>query len=307
MRRLQGAVVVVTGAARGAGRAIALAVAAEGARVVVADRTDTPFMLPGTIHTVAEEVEALGAQALAVRVDLREETDIVAMCDRVTAEFGRIDALVNNAGVQYIAPVHELPTERWDQVMAVNARATFLACKYVLPGMIERRQGNIVNISSVAGRGPMPGMSCYAAAKAAIDYFTLALAAEVQEHGIAVNALAPTYQVATEGIRHLYREAPEELARSEPPEHYARVVAWLLKQEASEYTGQLAWSRQLASQRGICRDWCCGPRGPVVGGPSRVLWELSLPIADDSAGAVTDERRTAAKEAAERAWEPPHA
>lgn len=307
MRDLKDSVVIVTGAARGAGRAIALASATEGARVVVADRTDKPFMLPGTIYTVAEEIEALGAKALAVKVDLREESEIIAMRDAALAEFGRIDALVNNAGIQFMAPVHELPTERWDQVMSVNARATFLACKHVLPGMIERRRGNIVNISSIAGRNPMPGMSCYAAAKAAIDYFTLALADEVRESGIAVNSLAPTYQVATEGIQHLYREAPEELARSEPPEHYAKVVAWLLKQEPSEYTGQLAWSRQLASQRGICQDWCCGPRGAVVGGPSRVMWELSLPIADDGASAVTEERINAAREAADRVWEPPHA
>jgi citronellol/citronellal dehydrogenase len=285
-RSLTGAVAVVTGSARGAGREIALALAREGARVVVADRTDKAFMLPGTIYTVADEITAGGGTAMPFQVDLRHEDQIAALRDAVLAEYGTADIVINNAGIQYMAPVVDVPVERWDQVMAVNSRATFLVCKAFLPALIAKRDGAILNISSIAGRGPMPNMSPYAAAKAAIDYFTLALAEEVREANIAVNSLAPTWQVDTEGVRHLYRDEPEALAQAEPAAHYAKVAVWLVKQPASEFTGQLTWSRQLAAQYGICREWCCAPRGPVVGGPTRVQWELSLPIAPDAAGAA---------------------
>lgn len=278
-RTLRDAVVVVTGSARGAGREIAIQAAREGAKVVVADRTDKPFMLPGTIYTVADEINEAGGTALPFQVDLRFEEQIVAMRDAVLAEFGTADVIVNNAGIQFMAHVVDLPTERWDQVMAVNSRATFLVSKHFLPTLIAKGNGAILNISSIAGRGPMPNMSCYAATKAAIDYFTLALAEEVREHNIAVNCLAPTWQVSTEGTQHLYRDTPELLKQSEPTEHYARVALWLMKQEAATFTGQLVWSRQLAAQYGICKEWCCGPRGPVVGGSPRVMWELSLPVA----------------------------
>jgi NAD(P)-dependent dehydrogenase (short-subunit alcohol dehydrogenase family) len=277
-RSLKGTVAVVTGSARGAGRMIALELVREGANVVVADRTDTPFMLPGTIHTVADEIKDMGGIALPVKVDLRQEDEIVALRDTVLREFGTVDVVINNAGIQYTAPVWELPTERWDQVMAVNPRATFLMCKHFLPALIEKRAGAILNISSLAGRSPQPHTSVYAASKAAVDYFTLSLAAEVRPHNIAVNCLAPTGVVDTEGTRHLVeRGDPDQLKLAEPAQHYAKVAVWLVKQEAASFTGHLVYSRQLAAKYGICKEWCCMSLGPLVGGPWRVKWEESLP------------------------------
>ncbi len=278
-RSLKDTVAVVTGSARGAGRHIALEMAKEGAKVVVADRTDKPFQLPGTIFTVADEIKALGGVAMPFKMDLRSEEDVVALRDAVLKEFGTVDVVINNAGIQFTAPVWELPTERWDQVMGVNPRGTFLMCKHFLPTLIAKRNGAIVNISSAAGRGPTPMMSVYAASKAAIDYFTLSLAEEVRDYDIAVNCLAPTAAVDTEGQRHLDRDNPEGWKTLEPTDHYARVAVWLAKQAASTFTGHLVYSRQMAAKFGICREWCCNPMRPVIGGAWRVRWEDSRPEA----------------------------
>lgn len=279
MRDLKDKVVVVTGSARGAGRVIALQLAAEGAKVVVADRSDKEFMLPGTIYSVVEEIKNAGGTAFPFRVDLRNEEEIVALRDAVLKEYGTVDVVVNNAGITFASRIVDLPTERWDQVMGVNPRGTFLMCKHFLPTLMEKRAGAILNISSIAGRGPSPGMPVYSASKAAIDYLTLSLAEEVREHNIAVNCLAPTTAVSTEGQLHLDREHPERVARLEPTEHYAKVAVWLCKQEASTLTGQLVWSRQAAAKFGICQEWCCNPSQPVVGGSWRIKWEESRPVA----------------------------
>lgn len=279
MRDLKDKVAVVTGSARGAGRVIALQLAAAGAKVVVADRSDKEFMLPGTIYSVAEEIKNAGGTAFPFKIDLRNEEEVVALRDAVLKEFGTADVVVNNAGITFASRVVDLPTERWDQVMSVNPRGTFLMCKYFAPTLIEKKNGAILNISSVAGRGPAPSMPVYSASKAAIDYLTLSLAEELREFNVAVNCLAPTTAVSTEGQLHLDREHPERLARLEPTEHYAKVAVWLCKQDVSTLTGQLVWSRQTAAKFGICQEWCCNPSGPVVGGSWRINWEDSRPFA----------------------------
>ena len=205
MRDSKDKVAVVSGSARGAGRVIALQLAAAGAKVVVADRSDKEFMLPGTIYSVAEEIKNAGGTAFPFKVDLRNEEEIIALRDATLKEYGTVDVLVNNAGITFASHVWDLPTERWDQVMGVNPRGTFLMCKHFLPTMMEKRGGAILNISSIAGRGPAGGMPVYGASKAAIDYFTLSLADDVREYNIAANCLAPTTAVATEGQLHLDR------------------------------------------------------------------------------------------------------
>ncbi len=176
MESLKDKVVVVTGSARGAGRAQALALAREGARVVVADRTVAPrpdLLMEDTVFSVADKIKEAGGTALPVKCDVREEADIVALRDKVLESFGTVDAIVNNAAITFMSKAWEIPTERWDRVMAINPRATFLMCKHFLPTFMDKRRGSIVNLSSPAGRGPAPEMSVYSASKAAIDYFTL--------------------------------------------------------------------------------------------------------------------------------------
>jgi len=283
LESLKDKVVVVTGSARGAGLGQAKALAKEGAKVVVADRTDKPrpdLMMEDSIYTVANAIKEEGGTAIPVKVDLRQEEEIVALKNKVLETFGTVDVIVNNAAITFNARAWEIPTERWDQVMSVNPRGTFLMCKHFLPIFIEKRRGSIVNLSSPAGRGPAPTMSVYSASKAAIDYFTLSLAAEVREYNIAVNCIAPTGGIDTEGNRQLYQNDPEAIATWEPREHFALAVVWLAKQDAESFTGNLVYSRQLISQYGLCKKWCCAAMGvePSIGGPLRIDWESNLSV-----------------------------
>ena len=278
---LKDKVAVVTGSARGVGWATVHALAAEGAKVVVADRTEKPrpdLMMPDTIYDVAEQIKEKGGTAIPVKVDLRNEEEIIALKNRTLEAYGTVDIIVNNAAITYGAKVWELPTERWDQVMAVNPRASFIMAKNFLPILMEKRSGSIINLSSPAGRGPAPGMSIYSASKAAVDYFTLSLAAEVKEYNIAVNCIAPTGAIYSEGNLQLFKEQ-SWIDTWEPREHFALGIVWLAKQDAQSFTGNLVYSRQLISQMRICTKWCCASMGsaPAVGGPMRVDWESNLP------------------------------
>ena len=278
---LKDKVAVVTGSARGVGWATVHALAAEGAKVVVADRTEKArpdLMMPETIYDVAEQINKKGGTAIPVKVDLRQEEQIIELKNKTLEAYGTVDIVVNNAAITYGAKVWEIPTERWDQVMAVNPRASFIMAKNFLPILMEKRSGSIINLSSPAGRGPAPGMSVYSASKAAIDYFTLSLAAEVKEYNIAVNCIAPTGAIYSEGNLQLFKEQ-SWIDTWEPREHFALGVVWLAKQDAQSFTGNLVYSRQLISQMRICTKWCCAAMGsaPSVGGPMRVDWESNLP------------------------------
>lgn len=146
MSTLQGRVAVITGSSRGIGRALALGLAAEGCNIVVAAKSvESSERLPGSIYTVAKEVEQLGAEALPVQVDVRDETQVEAMVTSTVQRFARIDILINNAGALWWRPLLDTPAKRFDLVMAVNARAAFLASRAVLPHMLGRRWGHIIN------------------------------------------------------------------------------------------------------------------------------------------------------------------
>src|SRR5437870_357615 len=140
MSALKGRVAIITGASRGIGRALALGLARSGCDIVVAAKSvESTEKLPGSIFTVAREIEALGVQALPVQVDVRHEEQIEAMVARTVERFGRIDILLNNAGALWWQPLLETPPKRFDLVMAVNARASFFACRAVLPHMVKKQ------------------------------------------------------------------------------------------------------------------------------------------------------------------------
>jgi len=185
---LTGRSALVTGASSGIGAGVAGAFAAAGARVAInhpgaGARADA--------ERVAEALRGQGAEALAVEADVSQESAVEAMFSRVTAAFGPLDILVNNAGIASVAPVHELSLERFEGLLAVHLRGTFLCTRAALRGMYERDYGRIVNTASQLAYRGAPGLSHYTAAKGAIISFTRSLALELGEHNITANCVAP--------------------------------------------------------------------------------------------------------------------
>lgn len=180
--RLEGKVAIVTGSASGIGAATVRRFHAEGAKVVVAD-------VSGAQEAVAKE---LGDGAIAVEVDVRNGESVKAMIDKTVEEFGRLDVLYNNAGIDGdIAPVGEMSEESWDRVQAVNLRGVFLGIRYGIPAMLQNGGGSIINTASMAATVSFPQMSSYCAAKGGVVMLTKTAAAEYAGQGIRVNSISP--------------------------------------------------------------------------------------------------------------------
>jgi NAD(P)-dependent dehydrogenase (short-subunit alcohol dehydrogenase family) len=236
--KLADKVCIVTGGSRGIGKAISIAYAKEGAKVVVAARTEEEGgRVPGTIHKTIEEIKAFGGQAIAVRCDVSNEEDVEAMVKKTSDEFGRIDVLFNNAGINYIATVADIPVRRWDLVMRVNVRGPFLCSKAVLPQMKEQRSGSIINMSSGGAQSRKPDNFTYAMSKAALERFTYTLAEEVREYNIAVNALTPG-PIKTEGAT-IIGPPDGDWSGWKIPEVVAPPAIFLAVQDAKSFTGRL--------------------------------------------------------------------
>jgi len=227
--RLHEQVAIVTGAGRGIGRAIALALSREGCRLVLAARSRSE------IEAVAAEAARLGGQALPVQVDVAEPTEVARMVETALRAYGRIDILVNNAGVSVpFRDVVDFPLEDWNRILQVNLTGTFLCSRAVLPAMIRQRAGKIVNLGSLSSFTGFPGNSAYGASKAGIVMFTKCLAAEVKAHGIDVNAVCPS---GTD--TRLLEEIGLKAGRTNliRPEEIASLVLFLVTAEASAVTG----------------------------------------------------------------------
>lgn len=184
-KQLEGQVALVTGAGRGIGRAISLALGAAGAQVVAAARTRPE------IEAVAQEIGAAGGRASAWPVDLSSEAEIVALFDFIREKLGRLDVLANNAGIGLFGPVQDFAAADLDRLYAVNVRGTFLCCQQALKLMIPQRSGYIINISSVVGFKGYPRQAGYTAAKHGVMGLTKSLAVEAQPHGIRVSVISP--------------------------------------------------------------------------------------------------------------------
>jgi NAD(P)-dependent dehydrogenase (short-subunit alcohol dehydrogenase family) len=252
---VQGKIAIVTGASRGIGKAIALGYAREGATVVVTARSETQphERLPGTIHETAEQIEAAGGKALAVRCDVTDESSVNAMVERTLQQFGRVDVLVNNAAVDFPSKVTDMQLKRWEVVFRVGLTGPFLCCRAVLPAMIAHGRGSIVNITSKAGSergtGTVGYSAAYAAAKAGLDRFTWALAAEVGRHNIAVNAVMPSKVIGTEGMSMWATE--EQKREFAGPDMMVACALFLAEQDAGGVTGCIASDDEYVVWHGL--------------------------------------------------------
>lgn len=254
--KLKNKVAIVTGASRGIGKAIAIGLAAQGARVVVAARSEVVknANLPGTISDTVEAITSSGGEALAVRCDVSDEQSVQSMVDKTIEVFGGLDILVNNAGVAFYYPVVETPLSRWDIVLKVNLYGSFLCSKAVLPTMIEQQSGSIVNISSLSAddrcEGKVPTGVAYGVAKAGVDRFTYGLAAEVGQYNIAVNGLKPKEPVDTEGMRFWLTD--EEKAKEwVSPQKIVNCALFLASQNAKGVTGTVATDDEFCEWHGL--------------------------------------------------------
>jgi NAD(P)-dependent dehydrogenase (short-subunit alcohol dehydrogenase family) len=241
LMKLKGKVAIITGGARGIGKAYALRLAEEGARIVVADVID------GT--GVKEEIVKKGGEAIALHTDVSNEESVRAMARKAIEQFGRIDILINNAGL-FVGlgkrPFYEISSEEWDQVLGVNLKGVFLCCKAVYPQMKKQRKGKIINVSSATFHQGVPYFLHYVASKGGIIALTRALAREVGDDRICVNAIAPGLTVS-EMVRGnpMYPEGALKmvasgrcLKRDEVPEDLTGTIVFLASDDSDFVTGQ---------------------------------------------------------------------
>lgn len=247
--KLEGKVAIITGAGRGIGREIALHFSREGALIVVAGPTQE------TIDAVAHEIHETGGRALSVLTDVADEPSVERMTAKTIEEFGQIDILVNNAGIAGpTAPATRVELADWERTLAINLTGAFLCAKHALPGMIERRSGRVINITSVAGLGGYALRSPYAASKWGMIGLTRTLALEAGRYNITVNAIAPgpirgtrIEQVISNRAKEMGRSfeeverefvEPTALKRMAEEKDIAAMAVFLASEEGRNLTGE---------------------------------------------------------------------
>jgi citronellol/citronellal dehydrogenase len=259
MTSLHDRVAVITGASRGIGRALALGLAKQGCNIVVAAKSvASTERLPGSIHTVAAEVEALGAKALPIQVDVRDDKQIEAMAEQARSHFGRIDILINNAGALWWQSLLDTPAKRFDLVMAVNARAAFLAAQAVLPAMIERRWGHIINMSPPIDGRMVSGKIAYCISKFGMTLLTYGLADEMRPHNVAVNSLWPVTIIESQATINWGLGNREHWRK---PDILVDCVLRLVQKEPAEISGQALLDEDFLRAEGVTdfSNYACVP------------------------------------------------
>jgi NAD(P)-dependent dehydrogenase (short-subunit alcohol dehydrogenase family) len=263
--RLAGKVAIITGASRGLGQYCAVGYAREGAKVVIAARTEVESdpRLPGTIHDTVKMCEEAGGEGFAVVCNVGDMDSVEAMAAKVMDHWGRIDILMTNAAVQPAGFISTIKPKSWELEFNINVHGPFRCIRAVLPAMQEQKSGNIINISSIAARGG----SHYGATKRAVEAMTIGLARELKDQGIAVNAMKPVGGIETPGLLFgrpqgagAMAPAPGQNPAARPapqaytpgarpglpsPDSYVEAAVLLAMQTADSFTGQVYNDAQL--------------------------------------------------------------
>ncbi|AOS96114.1 D-beta-hydroxybutyrate dehydrogenase [Microbulbifer aggregans] len=245
--------VFITGASRGIGRAIALKCAANGANIVIAAKSAEPHpKLPGTIFSVAEEVEALGGKALPLQVDVREEDQVADAMSQAAEKFGGIDAVINNAGAINLTSVENTPPKRYDLMQSINSRAVYLTAHLAIPYLKQSKLGHIISLSPPLNLQPKWLGPCapYALSKFGMTILSVGLAEELRDAGVSVTTLWPRTLVATAAIEFAVGSR-EMFEQSRKPMIMADAAFEILQTQNNELTGQQLIDEELLRERGV--------------------------------------------------------
>jgi NAD(P)-dependent dehydrogenase (short-subunit alcohol dehydrogenase family) len=249
----QNRTILITGASRGIGKAMAIRLAKEGANIIIAAKSvEEDPRLGGTIHSAAAEVEAAGGKALAVQVDIRNEEQIKQMVQLAAERFGGIDVVINNASAISLTPTEQTESKRFDLMHSINVRGTFLVVKHCLPYLKKGNNPHIITLSPPITLNPkwLAGHIAYSITKYNMSMMVLGWAAEFKGAGIAANALWPRTTIDTAAVRNLL--GGEALAKmSRTPEIVADAIYFMLKKKASQFTGNTLIDEEVLAEEGI--------------------------------------------------------
>lgn len=250
---LSGRTLLITGASRGIGRAIALRAARDGANIAVAAKTSEPDpRLPGTIHSAVADIESAGGRGLACAVDIRFEDQVRAAVAATVKTFGGIDILVNNASAIFLAGTLETPSKRFDLMHAVNVRGTFLVSQACLPHLMRAKNPHILNIApplNLQAHWFAPHVA-YTISKYGMSMCVLGMSAEFQEHGIAVNALWPRTAIATAAVKNLLG-GQEAIDRCRTTEIMADAAHAIVRRDSRQCSGNFFIDDEVLAAEGI--------------------------------------------------------
>ncbi len=252
---LEGHVALVTGASRGIGEYIAKHLAQAGAKVVVAARTEevTDPRLPGTIHTVTKEITDAGGDAIAVRMDMRDNESIKAGVEKTVEHYGKLTIIVNNAAILIPGDIKTALDRHIELMWAVDLRGPVMLIKYGVPHLVEAGGGHIINISSGVAVFPGPGPYkekrgggiFYGMVKAGLERFSQGLAMDLQEDNIAVNVLSPSGRIKTPGNIWAQNDPANPNLEFEPAEEMGKAAVWICEQTPPQYTGNIVRDMEI--------------------------------------------------------------
>ncbi|MBA3407205.1 MAG: NAD(P)-dependent oxidoreductase [Solirubrobacterales bacterium] len=250
---LQDRVVVMSGGSRGIGLAIGVALARAGARIALMAKTDQPHpKLPGTVHTAAEEIEAAGGEALAVVGDVRDDAQVSAFVAAAAERWGRVDVVVNNASAINLSPIGALEPKRYDLMLDINTRGTYLLTRAALPHLRRSDHAHVLTLSPPLSADPrwLRGHAAYTVSKLGMSMITLGVAHDEREHGVGANCLWPRTLIATAAVQNLLG-GEEAMAMSRTPAIVADAARVILERDPRAATGNAYIDDEVLAEAGI--------------------------------------------------------